>query len=134
MLNWKHDQENKVDQVMGACFMVRKKVFDEIGLLDEGFFIWFEEVDFCKRVKDAGYDVCFIPDAEVIHEKAASFNQVLSLKKQIMMNNSMLRYFRKHHNYLSYLTVKMLYPISLLLALNVQILSKFKKIEKSKQL
>lgn len=134
MLDWKHDRKRKVDQVMGACLMVRKKVFDKVGLLDEGYFIWFEEVDFCKRVKKAGYDICFMPEAEVIHEKAASFDQVTSVKKQRMMNNSMMRYFKKHEPWSSYLIIASLYPVSLGLALLVQIFKTFKPVKKNKSL
>jgi len=134
MLDWKHDKERKVDQVMGACFMVRKKVIDEVGMLDERYFIWFEEVDFCKRVKMAGYEVFFMPDAEVIHEKAASFNQIMTLKKQMLMNNSMLRYFKKHHPLWEYIIIMILYPFSLFLSLAVQILTIFKPIKKNKSL
>lgn len=134
MLDFNHEIEMKVDQVMGACFMIRKKVIDKIGLLDDNYFIWFEEVDYCKRVKEAGFDVCFMPYAEVMHEKAASFNQLFSFKKQRMMNDSMLRYFKKHESIWSYLIILLLYPISLHLALLVQIFNKIKPFEKDKKL
>ncbi|NQV12794.1 MAG: glycosyltransferase family 2 protein [Parcubacteria group bacterium] len=115
MLDWLHDEIRKVNQVMGACFLVRRQVFDQIGLLDEKYFIWFEEVDFCRRAHAAGWDTYFTPDAEVIHEKGAGFNQVLSPKKQTWFNQSLLRYFRQHESFLAYLILLSFYPTSMLL-------------------
>ncbi len=134
MLDWKHNRTRSVDQVMGACFMIRKKVIEAIGLLDDKYFIWFEEVDYCKRAKNAGYKTFFMEEAEVVHEKAASFNQVMTLKKQLMMNNSMLRYFKKHQPLWEYLVILILYPLSLFLALLTQILMFFRPVKKNKSL
>jgi GT2 family glycosyltransferase len=56
MLDWNHDDERQVDQPEGACLLLRKKVIDDVGLLDEGFFMLFEEVDWCYRIKEAGWE------------------------------------------------------------------------------
>ena len=85
----------EVDQVMGAFFLVRRKVFDEIGLLDEKFFIWFEEVDFCRRARNNGWKVVYYPYAWIIHHQGQSFAQTSSLKKQMWFFKSALRYFTK---------------------------------------
>ncbi len=89
-------KEQDVDQVMGAAFFVRRETFKKIGLLDETFFIWFEEVDFCKRVKDAGLRVVYTPEASFIHHRGASFAQAMTFKKQKYFTNSMRIYFAKH--------------------------------------
>lgn len=115
MLDWPHDTARKVDQVMGACFLVRQKVFDQIGLLDEKYFIWFEEVDFCRRAQQAGWNTYFTPRAEVFHDKGASFDQVLSPRKQIWFNRSLLRYFRQHESIFSFLVLLSLLPTNLFL-------------------
>jgi hypothetical protein len=133
-LDWKYNKTKKVDQVMGACFMVRKKVFEEIGLLDEKYFIWFEEVDFCKRAKDAGWDTYFLPNAQVVHEKAASFDQLLNLKRQIWFNNSLLRYFKKHERFGSFIALLGLYPISLALSGVAQLSKNIRLVKKNKNL
>ncbi|HRY63514.1 MAG TPA: glycosyltransferase family 2 protein, partial [Patescibacteria group bacterium] len=62
-----------VDQVMGAFFMIRHSVLDQLGLWDEKYFYWFEEVDYCRRAKDAGFQVVYTPDPVIIHHGAASF-------------------------------------------------------------
>ncbi|NUM25381.1 MAG: glycosyltransferase family 2 protein [Candidatus Buchananbacteria bacterium] len=85
-----------IDQVAGSCMMIRRQTIEEIGLLDERFFIWFEEVDLCKRSKDAGWEVWYTPDAELIHYGGQSFRQVGTWKKQKIFFQSAIYYFRKH--------------------------------------
>lgn len=134
MLDFKYDQIKIVDQVMGAFFMVKKRVFEKIGLLDEKYFIWYEEVDFCKRAKKAGFLTCFFPNAEIIHQKGAAFTQVLGLKNQIRHNKSLLRYFRKHKSIFSFVLLTFFSSISLILAGLIEFVNLFfpqiKKIKK----
>lgn len=85
-----------VDQVAGSCFLIRRQMINEIGLFDENFFIWFEEVDLCQRAKAAGWQVWYIPDAEIIHYGGQSFKQQLVLKSQRDFFRSALYYFLKH--------------------------------------
>lgn len=89
-------KEQDVEQLMGAALFVRRKVFEGVGLLDERFFIWFEEVDFCKRAKEAGWGVVYVPAVQVIHHGGASFAKAMTLKKQRYFTSSMGAYFRKH--------------------------------------
>jgi len=107
---------SSVDQVMGAAFMVRRTAFDELGLLDERFFIWFEEVDFCKRAIDAGHDVMYTPETHIIHYGGESFGQVFGPKKQHYLNSSLLKYMRKHFGLAATVALALLYPLSIALA------------------
>lgn len=93
MKGFDYGHEQGADQVMGAFFCVRREVFDKIGLLDEGYFIWFEEVDFCRRAKKAGYKIVYWPGTRVIHHGAQSFKQQMTIKKQWWFFKSALRYF-----------------------------------------
>lgn len=88
---------SEVDQVMGAFFIVRREVFEHIGLLDENFYLWFEEVDFCRRAKEAGYKVMYNPEAEVIHYGGQSFRQQSIWIKQWKLLKSMVWYFWKQY-------------------------------------
>jgi len=115
-LDFDYTQEQEVDQVMGAFFLTRKEVLDKVGFLDENYYIWFEEVDFCRRVEDAGWKVCYSPRARIVHHKSQSFSQLLSFKKQRIFNRSLLYYFRKHHSFCAYLILLSLQPLSLFLA------------------
>ena len=53
--------------VPGASLMVRREVIDRLGGMDEGYFLYYEETDFCRKVKRAGYDVWYVPDSRVMH-------------------------------------------------------------------
>lgn len=90
------DKEHDVDQVRGSFFMIRRACLEQIGLFDEKFFLWFEEVDFCKRAKNAGWRVVYTPIAQAVDYKGQSFKQVSRLKKRKWYLNSLFHYFRKH--------------------------------------
>lgn len=98
-----YEKTQDVDQLMGAAFFVRKEVFTRIGVLDEAFFIWFEEVDFCRRAKTAGFRVVYTPIAEVIHLGGESFAKAFTTVKQEYFNTSMKTYFKKHHPHRAWL-------------------------------
>ncbi len=61
-----------VDWVVGASMMIRKEVFDDIGLMDEGYFLYFDEVDFCLRARRAGWPTHYVPSSAVVHLLGAS--------------------------------------------------------------
>lgn len=134
MLDFDYKKNRQVDQVMGAYFLINKKVLKKIGLLDEKYWIWFEEVDFCKRAKLAGFKTFYYNKAQIIHIKAQAFNQVLGIKKQSYLNNSMLHYFKKFHSVFSVLIILFLYPLSLFLALIVDLIKKIIPVKKNKTL
>ncbi len=94
--DFNYKQTGPVDQVAGSCMLVRQALLKDIGLLDEKFFIWFEEVDLCKRAHDAGWEVWYHALPKIIHHGGASFGQQMTLKKQILFFKSALYYFRKH--------------------------------------
>ncbi|MFC1702919.1 glycosyltransferase family 2 protein [Patescibacteria group bacterium] len=111
-----HATERSVDQVMGACFMIRGEVIHAIGNLDERFFIWFEEVDYCRRAIDSGFQVCYAPHIEVVHHGGESFGKEFGPKKQHYFNTSLRKYFWKHHSRISASILTALAPISQVLA------------------
>ncbi|MFH1046738.1 MAG: glycosyltransferase family 2 protein [Patescibacteria group bacterium] len=112
-------REQDVEQVMGAAFMIRCGVLTDIGPLDEDYFIWFEEVDYCKRARDAGYQVLYTPQAEVIHHGGESFAQAFGPLKQRIYNKSMRIYMRRHHGFWPWLGLTLLHPLSMALAWGV---------------
>ena len=61
------DQPEAVDWVAGASLMIRRAVFDRIGLLDDGYFMYYEEVDFCRRAQRAGWPCWYVPESRVVH-------------------------------------------------------------------
>ncbi|MHC4573004.1 MAG: glycosyltransferase family 2 protein [Planctomycetota bacterium] len=96
MKDFKHDKQMDVDQVMGAALMVRRSVIDKVGGMDESFFMYYEEVDLCYRIKQAGWRIVFIPEAVIIHSGGRSTGQI-PVTKRIVMLTSLLTFLRKHH-------------------------------------
>jgi N-acetylglucosaminyl-diphospho-decaprenol L-rhamnosyltransferase len=92
------DAVQPVDWVVGACLLVRRDVYEQVGGLDEGFFMYSEELDWCKRIKDAGWEVVYLPTATVIHHEGKSSEQVVPAR-HIRFQTSKVRYFRKHHGW-----------------------------------
>ncbi len=115
--DFNYAREAKVDQVMGAACLIRNSAWRDVGMLDEGFWIWFEEVDYCKRVKARGGEVVYTPNAVVKHHGAASFNQLVGLRRSFPFIQSALRYARKHLGFAAYLILLLLAPLALLLSL-----------------
>jgi hypothetical protein len=85
-----------VDWVQGSALMARREVYEQIGGLDEAYIMYSEELDWCKRAKDAGWEVAYVADAHIIHYGGASTDQVGALK-HIYFQTSKLRYFQKYH-------------------------------------
>jgi N-acetylglucosaminyl-diphospho-decaprenol L-rhamnosyltransferase len=86
----------RVDWVPGTYFVIRRELIDQIGLLDERFFMYFEEVDFCYRASQAGWDVVFNPAISVIHLGGQSS---LNTKKEVSRKGRMLVDTRVHSEY-----------------------------------
>ncbi len=84
------------EQVAGSFFLIRRETIEEVGLFDERFFLWFEEVDYCKRAKEAGWQIWYEANAEIIHYGGQSFTQKLTFKKQQLFFRSAWTYFKKH--------------------------------------
>jgi len=116
MKDFDYRRTQDVDQVMGAFFCVRRDVIDTIGLLDDGFFLWYEEVDFCKRTVDAGWKVRYYSDVSILHRKGGSFSRVGTWKKQGMVRRSLRRYMGKHHGRAAWLLFVVLDPVFLVLS------------------
>ena len=91
-----YNKEQVVDQVMGAYMMTKMEVLNKTGLLDEKFFIWFEEVDLCLRVRKAGYKIIYNPEVKIIHHGGKSFAQQKTINKQKMFFKSAWLYFVKN--------------------------------------
>ncbi len=91
-----YEKTQEVEHLMGSALLVRKVVFDKIGFFDENFFLWFEETDFEKRVKDAGFKLAYYPKAIVKHFVGHSTKQINPIKRQAIWNQSLRYYFKKH--------------------------------------
>ena len=120
-LNFDYKKTAEVEQVMGAFFLISKLALQKVGCLDEKYYIWFEEVDYCQRVKKASFKVIYSPEAQIIHYGGMSFKQAENFKNQRLFSQSRLRYILKHQGIITYLLILIFTPISLLLSLIAQI-------------
>jgi hypothetical protein len=86
----------KIDQPPGACMMVKRSVIDEVGLMDERFFLWYEDVDWCLRMRKAGFDNYYFPGANFIHIGGGSFEAEKGELKERYLKESLEYYIGKH--------------------------------------
>lgn len=101
-MSWDHASVRECDWVPGCYYLVRREVIDRVGLFDPRFFLYYEEVDHCRRVRHAGWGVMYYPFARVVHiggESAQSDGQLTQAGRQIsiLQIESELLYFRKHY-------------------------------------
>jgi N-acetylglucosaminyl-diphospho-decaprenol L-rhamnosyltransferase len=88
-----HDEEREADFLMGACMLVRRRAVDEVGPLDEGYFLFSEESDWCYRFWQAGWKVYFYPGAEAFHVMGAGHGG--RFFREIVRGH--VRFMAKHH-------------------------------------
>lgn len=116
MTHWDGESERRVDWVSGAVILIRRDVLERVGGLDPYFFLTYDEVDWCRRIRDAGYEVWYTPSAEIVHldrqsEPQSSPNPESRIKYLTVERNSRVRYFVKHHGRLYALMVECLHVL-----------------------
>jgi GT2 family glycosyltransferase len=89
-----------VDYVFGTAMFIRRSVFDHIGCFDERFFLYLEDLDFCLRAQDNGFELLFVPQAQVWHAGSASTAHNLALRRYHHLRSSIL-FLKKHASRLS---------------------------------
>jgi N-acetylglucosaminyl-diphospho-decaprenol L-rhamnosyltransferase len=99
------DAIQDVDWVTGAAMLARRDAILEVGPLDEGFFMYSEELDWCRRFRGAGWRVVYLPTAQIFHHVGKSSEQVVAAR-HVHFQTSKVRYFRKHHGGLSAETLR----------------------------
>ena len=90
------DTPQAVDWLVGAALMIRREVWRQVGPLDEGFFMYFEELDWCRRCRAAGWEIHYLPAAQTIHHEGKSSEQIVAART-IRFQCSKIRYSRKYY-------------------------------------
>ena len=122
------DSPSRIEVVSGACFLVRRKALDEVGLMDEDYFMYGEDIDISYRLLKGGWENWFVP-ADIIHYKGES-TQKTSFNYVHVFYNAMLIFMRKHYSHLSWLII---WPLQIavyfiaLLALMATLFDRMKK-------
>jgi GT2 family glycosyltransferase len=96
MLDRPPGQAGPVDWLVGACLLVRRGAVEQVGYLDESYFMYSEELDWQKRMRDAGWGIAYTPTAQVVHYEGKSSEQA-GAATCIRFSRSKIRYYRKHH-------------------------------------
>lgn len=115
------DQSYPVDCLVGAFMMVRREAYDQVGGLDEDFFMYGEDIDWCFRIKKAGWEIYYYPETHIIHYKGAS-SRKKPLKIIYEFHRAMVLFHKKHYkqqyswivNMLVYCGVWMKFSLSLI--------------------
>jgi hypothetical protein len=96
MSDWDHSSPRAVDWISGAAMGIRREVWEKVGGFDEGFFMYAEDMDWCLRARQAGYEVHYVPDAVITHRIGRSSDQ-RPVAMLIQFHRSMARFYRKHY-------------------------------------
>jgi len=115
------NETREVDQPMGSCLMLRRETLDDVGIFDENFSMFFNDVDLCYRIKKRDWKIYFYPDAKVIHHKGASTKKVKA--KMIWLSHlAFYKFFKKHKTGLVNRLLLFIFLIPLISSAGVRIL------------
>ena len=118
--SWDRRSEREVDVVSGMFMLVPRPVLEKVGLLDEAFFIYSEEADWCRRIRKAGWRCVFSPEAQIIHLDGGSKSTAqIRSRMYIQMQKSHVIYARKHYGLPGLLAARAVYVSSAVLRLGV---------------
>lgn len=126
MARWRPDAPRQVETLLGACLMFRREIVEQIGLLDESYFMYSEEVDFCYRMRRAGWALYWAPQATIVHYGGQSTRQIAT-EMFLQLYQNKLRYFRKHYGLRGAWTYKLILFWASLMRLALSPFSWFEK-------
>lgn len=105
------DQPTIVNALVGACLLVRREVINQVGGLDEDYFMYVEEADWCYRIRDRGWHIYYVPEAQVYHRKGSSARQVPSAT-YVRLRESRILFLLKHRGRMQALLLGLGYTIN----------------------
>jgi GT2 family glycosyltransferase len=105
MFYFPHDRLLAVNVIVGCFSMIRRETFDEVGLLDEDLFMYGDDVDWCRRAWNAGWQCVFYPGARAIHDRGKT-TAPFPVRFAVAQQKSVLHYWTKHHSFLGVLGIR----------------------------
>jgi GT2 family glycosyltransferase len=105
MFYFAHDRTLAVDVLVGCFSMIRRETLDQVGLLDEGLFMYGDDVDWCRRARNGGWEVVFHPDGQAIHDRG-KITAPYPVRFAIAQQRSVLYYWKKHHSIFGVLGIR----------------------------
>lgn len=120
---WKSNELKEVKFIIGACLMLRREVFEQIGPMDEKLFFYNDDLDWCMSIRRAGWKIYFLPQAQVMHYGGYSSKRVFNRRLFVEGFRGGLYFCRKHYGLLVYIAYRILLTILILIYLPFFILS-----------
>ena len=99
MTDWDYSTKREVEQVCGACFFVRAEAFKQISGFDPAYFMYFEDTDFCVRLRKSGRPIVFYPEARILHHLGASSGKSRRVRALMIASYNQSRYYYYRRNY-----------------------------------
>jgi GT2 family glycosyltransferase len=119
--NGQFERIRQVDYIFGCSMFIRRQVFEQIGVLDPGYFLYLEDMDFCLRAQAAGYHLLFVPQAKMWHRGSASTAQNPALRKYHLVRST-LYFLRKHASMVWFPAALVFWTLVFLRAVTVEFL------------
>ena len=110
MFYFNHDRTRDVDVIVGCFSMIRRETFDQVGLLDENLFMYGDDVEWCRRARNAGWRVVFYPEAQAIHDPGKT-TKAFPAHFAVAQQRSVLQYWKKHHSIFGVFGIRMIMVI-----------------------
>lgn len=124
---WENFDENhtcEVEQIPGAALCLRREALDKVGVLEERYPIWFEDVDWCYRARKLGFKLIFYPEAEITHFGGGSFALWSEKEKMLRLFSSMYIFFKLNHGFLKAELVRLIVLISTVASISLNFIRK----------
>ncbi|MFY9727725.1 MAG: glycosyltransferase family 2 protein, partial [Bryobacteraceae bacterium] len=122
MFFFPHDRTLAVDVLVGCFSMIRREALEAVGLLDEGLFMYGDDVDWCRRAWNAGWEVVFFPGARAIHDRG-KITAPYPVRFAVAQQRSVIHYWKKHHSFLGVLGIRSILFLNHLLRYTFAVLS-----------
>ncbi|MFB3923209.1 MAG: glycosyltransferase family 2 protein [Terriglobia bacterium] len=120
---WDPSVPYQMEQIPGACMLVRREAFESFGLFDESYHFWYEDVDLCARCLRTGWEIWYIPDALITHYGAASSRLLAFSVRSLLRFRNMLRYAARTFSRVEFLALRVIVGITLVLRLPLVIVT-----------
>jgi GT2 family glycosyltransferase len=116
-LQWDPGKPYRMEQVPGACILVRREAFEKSGLFDEGYRFWYEDVELCARFLRAGWEIWYVPDARIVHYGGAGAKQLRFSERSLLRFRGMLRFAEQYFTRRHFIMLKFVVGVVLFLRL-----------------
>lgn len=100
------ERSGESDHLAGACLLARREALDSVDLFDENYYFWMEDADLCYRLKEKGWKIKYLAEAQVTHYGSASLAKLLTSERRMISIRAAIYYYRRHASFAAYLLLK----------------------------